>query len=54
MKQILIILALIAMFFPQRNLLLPVILRPSLVDLCLLIKDTRVSSQWKMLQQIQM
>lgn len=54
MKQILIILALVTMYFPQRRLLLPLILRPPLVDLCLMIEDMRVSSQWKVLHQIQM
>ncbi len=54
MKQILIVLALVTMYFPHRRLLLPFILRPSLVDLCLMIADMRVTSQWKVLQQIQM
>lgn len=53
MKQILIVLALATMYFPQRRLLLPFILRPPLVDLCIMIKDMRVISQWRVLQQIQ-
>ncbi|MEK6753040.1 MAG: hypothetical protein AABZ00_12350 [Chloroflexota bacterium] len=54
MKQMIIILTLVTMYFPQRRLLLPFILRPPLVDLCLLIQDMRVLSQWKVLQQLQM
>lgn len=53
MRQVLIILVFATIFFPQSRLLLPLILRPPLMDLCLRINDMEILSQWRVLQQVQ-